>query len=225
MKIAVVYTTSPKELVDLIEKEIRTTIGENINILNFYKPEVLEETRKVGYVTPSAAANLICAYMEAVKEGADAILNVCSSVGEVADSVQQIASYINVPIVRSDTEMCREAVRKGKRIAILATLSTTLEPTRNTIYHMARELGRNVETVDVLVNGAFGLEREQFVALLLEKAKQVKEKADVILLAQGSMAYVAEQIQEETGVLTLSSPKFGILELQQAINKKSLAKS
>lgn len=49
--------------------------------------------------------------MKAAEEGVDAMLNLCSSVGEVADSVQDVAKYIGVPIVRVDEEMCREAVR------------------------------------------------------------------------------------------------------------------
>ena len=43
--------------------------------------------RDAGHVTPRAAAELISMYMDAVKQGADVILNICSSVGEVADGV------------------------------------------------------------------------------------------------------------------------------------------
>ena len=62
------------------------------------------------------------------------MLNLCSSVGEVADSAQDVAKYIGVPIVRVDEEMCREAVRKGQRIGVMATLPTTLEPTKAPSY-------------------------------------------------------------------------------------------
>ena len=55
--------------------------------------------------------------MQAVSDGADAVLNCCSSVGEVADSAQDIGRYTGIPIVRIDEEMCREAARLGKRVA------------------------------------------------------------------------------------------------------------
>ena len=45
--------------------------------------------------------------------------------------------YIGVPIVRVDEEMCREAVRKGQRIGVMATLPTTLEPTKGTILRLS----------------------------------------------------------------------------------------
>lgn len=42
--------------------------------------------------------------------------------------------------------------------------STTLEPTKGTILRMARECGKHVELVDCLVDGAFGLDQDQFKA-------------------------------------------------------------
>lgn len=222
MKAALVYTSTTPELIELVNHEVRKNIGEEAEILSLQNPGILAAVREAGYVTPKAAADLIAMYMEAVQQGADAILNICSSVGEVADCMQTAAAYIGVPVVRIDEEMCREAVRLGSRIAVLATLPTTLEPTRNTVLRVAREMGRHVEMVDGLIDGAFGLDQDQFRKLLLDKAAQVKEDADVILLAQGSMAYVEEDISRETGIPTLSSPRFGAIELKKALESKGL---
>ena len=219
MKAALVYTSTTPELIELVEREVKKNIGEDAEIISLQNPGILAAVRDAGYVTAQAAAELISMYMEAVKQGADAILNICSSVGEVADCVQTAASYIGVPIVRIDEEMCREAVRKGSRIAVLATLPTTLEPTKNTVLRVAREMGRKV---DGLIDGAFGLDQDQFRKLLLAKAAEVKDQADVILLAQGSMAYVEEDIYRELGILTLSSPRFGAAELRKALERKGV---
>lgn len=222
MKAALVYTSTTPELIELVEREVKKNIGQEAELLSLQNPDILARVREAGYVTPKAAADLIAMYMEAVRQGADAILNICSSVGEVADCMQEAADYIGVPVVRIDEEMCREAVRQGSRIAVLATLPTTLEPTRNTVLRVARQMGRRVEMVDGLIDGAFGLDQDQFRRLLLAKAAEVKEQADVILLAQGSMAYVEEDITREIGVPTLSSPRFGAAELKKALAKKGL---
>ena len=71
----------------------------------------------------------------------------------------------------------------------MATLPTTLEPTKHTIERVARELGKQVTLADGLVEGAFGVDQEQFKALLGKTAEQIRDQADVILLSQGSMAY------------------------------------
>lgn len=222
MKAALIYTNTTPELKDFVQREVKRQIGDAAETISFENPSILAQVKDAGYVTPKAAAELISMYMEAVRQGADAILNICSSVGEVADCMQPAAAYIGVPIVRIDEEMCREAVRTGKRIAVLATLSTTLEPTKNTVLRVARELGRKVELVDGLIDGAFGLGQDTFRKLLLEKAAGIKGQADVILLAQGSMAYVEEDIQRETGIPTLSSPRFGAAALRRALEKKGL---
>ena len=161
-------------------------------------------------------------YMQAITDGADAILNLCSSVGEVADAAQDVARYTGIPIVRVDEEMCREAVRQGNKIAVMATLPTTLEPTKNTIKRVAREMNKHVELIDCLVDGAFGLDQDQFKALMTEYAGKVADEADVILFAQGSMAYCEEIIHDKYGKLVVSSPRFGAAALKTALEGKGL---
>ena len=222
MKVALVYTSTTPELIDMVEREVRDNIGQDAEIISLQDPSILAQVREAGYVTPAPAARLIGMYMDAIGQGADAVLNICSSVGEVADSVQTAAAYIGVPIVRIDEDMCREAVRLGSRIGVLATLPTTLEPTKGTINRVARAMGRHVTLVDGLIDGAFGLDQAQFRRLLLEAAGKIIDQVDVIVLAQGSMAYVEKDITAAYGKPTLSSPRFGAVALKKALAEKGL---
>lgn len=222
MKVALVYTSTTPELIELVEKEVGAVLPEDTEVASYQDPSILAEVRDAGYVTAPPAARLVGMYMTAVSEGADAILNLCSSVGEVADAAQDIGRYMGIPIVRVDEEMCREAVRQGKRIGVMATLPTTLIPTKNTIMRVAREMNRKVELVDALVDGAFGLDQEQFRALMSEYAGRIADQVDVILFAQGSMAYCEEYIHEKYGKVVLSSPVFGAAALKDALVKKGL---
>ena len=52
-------------------------------------------------------------------------------------------------------------------------------------------MNRQVELVDALVDGGFGLDQEQFKDLMSEYAGTIADKVDVILFAQGSMAYLS----------------------------------
>lgn len=222
MKAGIVYTSSTPELIELLNQELKKNLGEHVEIMNYQDPSILAEVRKAGFVTAPAAARLVGMYMKAVSDGADAILNVCSSVGEVADAAAPLGRYIGVPIVRIDEEMCREAVRLGSRIAVLATLPTTLEPTKNTVRRVAREMNRSVTLVDGLIDGAFNLDQEQFKQLLSKKTAEVADQVDVILLCQGSMAYVEEFLADQCGKPVLSSPRFGAAELKKALQAKGL---
>ena len=109
MKLGIVYTSTTPELIECVNEEIRKNLGDAPEILNYQDPSILAEVREHGYVTAGAAARLVGMYMQAVSDGADAVLNCCSSVGEVADSAQDIGRYTGIPIVRIDEEMCREA--------------------------------------------------------------------------------------------------------------------
>lgn len=125
MKVSLIYTSTTPELIELVEQEVKKQLGEDVELYSLQDPSVLADVREAGYVTTAPAARLIGMYMKAAEEGVDAMLNLCSSVGEVADSVQDVAKYIGVPIVRVDEEMCREAVSKGQRIGVMTTLPTT----------------------------------------------------------------------------------------------------
>ena len=219
MKAALVYTSTTPELIELLEQEVRRAVGDGAELISYQDPSRLAEAREAGPVTPAAAARLMGMYCEAVSQGADAILNVCSSVGEAADAFQAAARYIGVPVVRIDEAMCREAARLGRRVGVLATLSTTLEPTKNTLRRVAREMGRPVELVDGLVD-AFGADQDKFRALLIDAARRIAAHVDVIVLAQGSMAYVEKDIEAAVGKPTLSSPRFGAAALADALREK-----
>lgn len=222
MKAALVYTSTTPELIELVEQEVGKVLPEDAEVISYQDPSILADVREAGYVTAAPAARLVGMYMEAVSAGADAVLNLCSSVGEVADAAQGIAKYTGIPIVRVDEEMCREAVRCGDRIAVMATLPTTLEPTKNTILRVAREMNRHVELIDCLVDGAFGLDQDQFKALMTEYAGKVYDQVDVILFAQGSMAYCEEIIHEKYKKTVLSSPRFGAKALRDALAAKGM---
>ena len=222
MKIGLVYTSTTPELIELVNKEVRKQLGDEAELLHYEDPSILSEIREHGYVTTAPAARLISMFMQAAQDGADAILNICSSVGEVADCIQDAARYIGVPIVRIDEEMCRDAVRRGTRIGVMATLPTTLEPTKNTVKRVAREMNREITLVDSLVDGAFGLDQDQFRTLLLNNAEQIKDKIDILLLCQGSMAYCEEYLEEKIGVPAVSSPRYGAAALKEALKSKGV---
>lgn len=77
-----------------------------------------------------------------------------------------------------------------------------------------------VEIVECLVDGAFGLNQEDFKKRMAECAGRIADQVDVIVFAQGSMAYCEEYIASLYGKVVLSSPRFGAAELKKALIKK-----
>jgi hypothetical protein len=60
-----------------------------------------------------------------------------------------------VPVLRVDQPMADKAVQLGKRIGVVATLSTTLNPTSDLVRRRAAVAGKEIELKSVLCEGAF----------------------------------------------------------------------
>ena len=90
MKVGLIYTSTTPELIELVEQEVKKQLGDDVELYSLQDPSILADVRAAGYVTTAPAARLIGMYMKAAEEGVDAMLNLCSSVGEVADSAQPV---------------------------------------------------------------------------------------------------------------------------------------
>ena len=59
---------------------------------------------------------------------------------------------------------------------------------------------------------------------MAESIEKIADDVDVVLFAQGSMAYCEEYIAEKFGKVVLSSPRFGAAELKKALIRKGTVK-
>lgn len=121
--------------------------------------------------------------------------------------------------------MAVQAISKGKRIGVLATLSTTLDPTKRLIQRCAQEMGYEVELVDSLADGLFGKSPAKLEKTLIKAACEISDQVDVILLAQVSMALCAEAIALATGKTVFYSPKYGAMAVAEAISSLEAIKT
>ena len=158
-------------------------------------------------------ARRVAGYLESAElAGADYIMVTCSSIGP---AVEAAAKARGVPVLRVDQPMADKAVASGKRIGVIATLRTTLEPTADLISRRATAAGKEIELTSRLCEGAFealmsgdpATHDVKVSATLKELSKQV----DVIVLAQASMARVVETLKaEDKRVPILASPSIAM---------------
>ncbi len=180
-------------------------------LINVMDDSLIKDVIVAGCVTEGVKRRLF-AYCRAAEDmGADAILCTCSSVGDLVELIQP---FVKLPILKIDEPMARQAVEMGTSIAVLATLPTTLEPTIRLVRSVAAKLNKSITIVDGLAKGAFQAlsegKPEVHDEILMQAALAVAEKADVILLAQGSMARMQEAIAKATGKPVLASLRSGL---------------
>jgi Asp/Glu/hydantoin racemase len=189
-------------------------------VISIIEDALIQDVIRAGQVTPEIARRLVRYYLAAEDTGADLIFNTCSSIGDVAAMAR---SLVKIPIVKIDDAMAAEAVRIGARVGVLATLPTTLAPTVRLVKAQAEKSGRNVTVVEGLAKGAFealvAKRPERHDEMVLAAAEQVARQTDVIVLAQGSMARMEEALASRTGKPVLSSPRRGVLEVKQTLER------
>lgn len=186
-----------------------------IATLNIADDSLIKEVIARGELTTSVTRRVVGHVESAEAAGADFVLVTCSSIGA---AVEIAAKTSAIPVMRVDLPMADEAVCRGRRIAVLATLATTLAPTADLIERRAAAANREVEICPRLCHGAFdelmkgdAAAHDAAVAAALD---EIANDADVVVLAQASMARVVEAVtgrSREIPILTSPSIAVGYL--------------
>lgn len=191
----------------------------DVEIFNIADDSLVKGIREAGSLTAQIARR-VTGYLESAElAGADHILVTCSSIGPAVDAG---AKLIGVPVLRVDQPMADQAVQTGKRIGVVATLTTTLEPTADLIQRRAARAGKEIELTSRLAEGAFealmGGDPAKHDALVANALRELSRQVDVIVLAQASMARVVETLKpEEKRVPILASPGIAVDYLARVI--------
>jgi Asp/Glu/hydantoin racemase len=203
-------------------KQLFAELVPGCRVISIIEDALILDVIRAGRVTPEIARRLVRYYLAAQDTGADLIFNTCSSIGDVAIMAR---SLVAIPLVKIDDAMAAEAVRTGARVGVLATLQTTLAPTVRLVKAQAAAAGRSVSVVEGLAQGAFealmAKQPEKHDELVTAAAEQVARQADVIVLAQGSMARMEAALAQRTGKPVLSSPRRGVLEVKETLERMS----
>ena len=173
---------------------------------------LIKDVIRRGELTPQTARRAVEHIASAEAAGADYILVTCSSIGR---AVETAASLSAVPVLRVDQPMADRAVQTGRKIGVIATLPTTLEPTADLIQRRAQKAGRQVELVSRLCAGAFDAlmsgDAARHDAMVASALKELSQGVEVIVLAQASMARVVEGLAEaDRRVPILASPALAV---------------
>ena len=122
--------------------------------------------------------------------GADLIVNSCSTVGEVG-----------IPVMKVDLPMAQEAVRLGSKIALIATVETTLGPSQRLIEKIGAEQGKKMECTQYLQNAAWAALQdghpEEHNRILMANIRELDKMGyDAIVMAQVSMRALLPDLED-----------------------------
>jgi len=186
---------------------------------NLVEESLLQNLLEAGEITPYTNRRVVHTILSARDGGADAILVTCSSIGPCVSLARPLC---DVPVLRIDEPMAEQAVAMATRIGVAATARTTLKPTVDLLQEKAKEAGREISVQASLYPEAFSALMEGDTArhdsIVLEGLRtQVRQGAEVLVLAQASMARLAPLSAQETGVPVLASPRLAVERVRQIL--------
>lgn len=220
MKIAFLHTSAT--LVPVFADLAKTHIPGH-ETFNLVDDSLIKDTIREGRLTPQVARRVVALVGLAADAGAEYILVTCSSIGA---AVEAAAGLTPVPVLRVDQPMADQAVRTAKRIGVIATLSTTLEPTVDLVRRRAEKAGSRVEVLSKVCEGAFEAlmsgDGETHDARVASALREMSEQVDILLLAQASMARVVDNLPDsDKRIPILASPPLAMAHLAEVLDNSA----
>jgi hypothetical protein len=203
-------------------EELRKLFAEilpEVDLVSMVDDSLVKEIHESGRVTPAVVRRYCKLAIEAEMIGSCLIFNQCSSISEVVDIAKKM---VNIPILKQDQAMAEEAVKLGTKIGIVATAASTIGPTSRLIKRIASIEDKEIELFIKDCKGAFALISRGNIEGHNRKVKQavfeLEKEADVIVLAQGSMATLLPELKDVSKPI-LTSPRSGVLRAKEILEK------
>ena len=193
-----------------------------VRTLHVLDEPMLERIKLRGHDADEDDEHLLGHVQVAEAIAAAALLVTCSTVSRAVARVRDRAA---MPLFAIDDAMAGEAVRLGERIGLLATARTTLEPSRELLEAAAARAGRPVEVRSRLVEDALPAllagDPATHDRLLAAAIRDAAADADVIVLAQATMARVLPALAEDpVSVPVLASPQLALADIRTALEHR-----
>ncbi len=188
-----------------------------VDVLHIADEMLLKVVLAQGGLSPFIFQRVAGHVVAAEQAGATMIQCTCSSISPCVDASRP---FVGVPVLKIDEPMVNAALGIGSRIGIAATAPTTLKPTTDLVHARASAMGVVVQVESVLCEGAYDAlfsgnpqKHDEIVSGVL---KGLMLRNDVVILAQASMARVAQTIPaEQQRVPVLSSPRLAMQHVRE----------
>jgi aspartate/glutamate racemase len=187
-------------------------------VSNLLDDSLFAWVREAGGVVPEMYDVFRTLTRHMVTRGAEGILFTCSAFRQVID---ECIEEFDVPILKPNDAMIENALDRGDRIAVLATVAPTIPSISVEIEEIAAARGRSVKLVPCVVDHAFdALARgdvETHDRLVAERARQISD-CDAIALAQFTLSRAAAAVQAVNGIPVYNSPGAAVGRMREMVS-------
>ncbi|MCC6179920.1 MAG: aspartate/glutamate racemase family protein [Chloroflexi bacterium] len=202
---------------------LRATFGQlapDIKLVNILDEGLITEIDRRGQITPGLVRRLTSLVTLAEEAGAELVLLSCTAYSPVADEVQ---AQSDIPVLKIDELMVREALGRASKIGVVATVPAGLKMQRQLIERIAADMGREIELDAVLRPEAFQAlsagRRDEHDAIVLNEVEALAARNELVMLAQASMGHLAAHVPASIPVPVLSSPTLAVQKVKELLSR------
>ena len=194
----------------------------DVELSHIVDDSLLAEVKDNEGVTPGVQARMNAYVMQAASIKPDLIFNQCSSVGEAFDNaVKQIGGIKTLKVDQPMAQKCAELCPDGGKIAVVATVASTVAPSVRLVETEVAKTGKNIEVKSYLVRGALEIlmapdGQKKHNDLVMAEIEKAAAECDVIDLCQGSMT-VLEPLLGGIDKPVLTSPRLAVLRVKEML--------
>ncbi|HEY8345242.1 MAG TPA: aspartate/glutamate racemase family protein [Bacillota bacterium] len=187
-----------------------------VEVFHILQEGIFNSMLKEDGITPRILKQFSRIICEAEVSGASIILVTGSTLSPMVDTASKL---VNIPVLKIDEAMAEMAVKKGKRIGLVATEELTVKPSSKILKSKAAEIGTELEIVSEVTAEARKYFKENNIEkhdqLIAECAKKLDGKVDLILFAQVSMFSALEKTQKLVNTPLYTSPELAVALVKQ----------
>ena len=219
MPIKVAYLHTVSSLIGLFNDLSKELLPVGTEVFHIADELLLKTVMALGGLSPFIYQRVAENVVAAERAGATVVQCTCSSISPCVEAVRPLAG---IPVFKIDDPMIEKAISMGRRIGVAATAPTTLKPTTELVHARAAARKVDVKVDPLLCEGAFAALSAGDTAthdrIISQALRELMARNDVVILAQASMARVANSIPvDEQIVPILSSPHLAIEALARVL--------
>jgi hypothetical protein len=161
------------------------------------RADLLDAARRHGLADPAIATGIAQSVGVLERRGADVIVCTCSTISGLAERAPEPA---HPQVLRIDRPMAAGAVQRARRIAVVAAVESTIEPTMSLLREEAVSAGADVEIESVPCFGAWESfeagDLDAYHRVIADHVDAIDASYDVVVLAQATMAVAAALVAD-----------------------------
>lgn len=184
-------------------------LAPHLRALHVVRDDLLARAQRDGLHDAGLSAAWQAALDDAAAQ-ARVVVCTCSTLGGLAEAASASSP---VPVMRIDRAMADQAVQRGAPVLVVATVSSTLQPTAQLMQSSADTLGVPLVMRTVCLPKAWTLfeavQHAAYIDAVVDGVRDAAAPGDTVVLAQASMAPAAERLSA-AGLTVLASPRLGV---------------